>query len=121
MVKRVRKVKKGNKVKKVKKDDGLIEYKKIGGGSLRFDGKIIKPNQTFFALKDKIPLGFKDVVIPVAELKFKKSTVKKVSKYKLVNIKGKVGWFDIYDGKKKLNEKALNRKEGEKMLKSLQE
>ncbi len=49
-------------------DDGMIWWRKTGGGSLRFNGKIIKPNEKFRARPDQIPKGFRDVIIPLEAL-----------------------------------------------------
>ena len=42
------------------------KYKKIGGGTLRIKGKIIKPNDVFEAYPYDIPKAFKDVVVLVS-------------------------------------------------------
>jgi len=39
-----------------------LKYRKIGGGSFRLYGKIIKPNQVFSAYPEDIPEAFSDVV-----------------------------------------------------------
>ena len=49
-------------------DDGTILWKKVGGGSFRMPGKIIKPGQKFRARPDQIPAGFRDVVIPLEKI-----------------------------------------------------
>ena len=50
-----------------------IRWKKIGGGSLRFKGRIIKPGQVFRAKADEIPQSFRDVVVPLQEIPGQKS------------------------------------------------
>lgn len=49
----------------MERKDKKIRFRKLGGGSLRMPGRIIKPNQVFSAYPDEIPPGFRDVVKPV--------------------------------------------------------
>jgi len=56
-------------MERTKKSDDKIRYKKIGGGSLRLNGRIIKPGEVFSASPSQIPPAFKDVVIPLEEVK----------------------------------------------------
>lgn len=46
-------------------ETGEIHWKKIGGGSFRHKGKIIKPGQTFLAKPEEIPATFRNVIIPL--------------------------------------------------------
>jgi len=46
-----------------------IRFRKMGGGSLRYNGKIIKPREVFEAYPDEIPSVFMDVIVPLDELK----------------------------------------------------
>lgn len=41
---------------------GLKCYKKIGGGSMRFPNRIIKPGQKFWISPELIPAGFRDLL-----------------------------------------------------------
>ena len=50
-------------------DDGKITYKKIGGGALRWNNKLIKPGQIFRANPNEIPENFKDVLIPMERIR----------------------------------------------------
>ncbi len=93
-----------------KKDTGKIWFRKKGRGSLRHEGKIIKPNQKFLAYPGNIPASFRDVVVPVdkdAE-KYEQPKVES-TEYKLES-RGS-GWFDIVNATtgKCMNEKALKR------------
>jgi hypothetical protein len=56
---------KKSKRKKEQKIEPLkpLEWRKIGGGSLRFRGQIIKPNQRFHAHLAEIPKGFLNVLV----------------------------------------------------------
>jgi len=104
-----------------------VKFKKIGGGSLRFQGKIIKPNQEFWADPIDIPETFRDIVIPVDPLGLekKKETVEEVKEgessvvYSLKHRGG--GWFDVINSEtgKVINEKALPKGEAEKLIESL--
>lgn len=40
-----------------------LHWKKVGGGVLRIDGQIIKPNQEFWATMESIPKSFMDCLI----------------------------------------------------------
>lgn len=40
-----------------------LKWKKIGGGSLRFGNRIIKPNEIFEATLEEIPEAFRDTLI----------------------------------------------------------
>lgn len=45
--------------------ENTIRYRKIGGGSLRWKGKIIKPNEVFSALPDEIPEAFRRHLVAI--------------------------------------------------------
>lgn len=98
--------------------EGMARWKKTGGGSFRMaSGKIIKPNQVFWAREEDIPQGFRDVIIPLTEIP--QDDVGPVSKEYTLKHRG-AGWYDIEDGTGKvLNEKALRVKEAEAMLEAL--
>jgi len=49
-------------------EDGTILWKKMGGGSLHWNNRIIKPNQTFRARPDDIPEAFRDTIVPLETL-----------------------------------------------------
>lgn len=42
--------------------DRMVYLQKIGGGSLRLPGKIVKPNEKFWWPADQIPVAFKDLL-----------------------------------------------------------
>jgi len=45
------------------KEPTFRKWRKIGGGSIRFQGRVIKPNETFWANDDQLPGSFmKDIV-----------------------------------------------------------
>ena len=104
-----------------KKEEKLIEWIKDGGGSFRLgNGKIIKPNQKFFAYPSQIPANFRDVVTPLEEvpdLEKEEVTVEE-PEYSLSSRGG--GWFDIVDSNEKvMNEKALKREDALKFIEDL--
>ena len=105
----------------------VIKWKKVGGGSLRFSGRIIKPGQIFKAKASEIPEGFRDVVIPLESIPGDTTApgapvidAKPVEvEYKLKS-RGSGGWFDVVDlNGKVLNEKALKKDVAEKLVKDL--
>lgn len=107
----------------------VITWKKVGGGSLRFNGKIIKPGQTFQARPSEISQNFRDVIIPMEGVAGvpadpgKPAPPIKVDKveYKLKS-RGTGGWYDVVDiNGKTLNEKALKKDVAEKLIHDLTE
>jgi len=105
----------------------IIKWKKVGGGSLRFKGRIIKPNQIFKASANEIPPGFRDQVLPLEAIPGDVSApgppavdAKPVEvEYKLKS-RGSGGWYDVVDKNgKALNEKALKKDIAEKLVKDL--
>jgi len=89
-------------------------YRKLGGGSLRFQGRIIKPNERFQSYPEDIPEAFKDllqcidspIVQKAAELPKKVYDVKEVIFELLEKESGK--WFVVNAASKKaLNEVPL--------------
>ena len=105
-----------------------VKYKKIGGGSLRLGGKIIKPGEVFKAYPEDIPVGFRDLVIPVegGNVSWEKPIVpppplvimKPVFELKP---RGKSkSLFDVVDGQgKAINEKPLPKATAEKLIEDL--
>lgn len=98
-------------------DTGKVWFRKLGRGSLRHGGKIIKPNQRFLAYPGDIPPSFMDVVVP-ADGGTHKPLRSKIGpiEYKLEPRGG--GWFDIINAKtgKCMNEKALKRPDALKLI-----
>jgi hypothetical protein len=96
-----------------------IRWRKVGGGTFRMaNGKIIKPNQTFWAEINNIPEGFRDTIVPLSELPEEKPLEIADNEYKL-DSRG-AGWYNITDSQGKvLNENALREDEAKEMLESL--
>jgi len=104
-------------------EEKVINWKKVGGGSLRLKinghKRIIKPGQVFKATPSEVSMGFRDVVIPLDELPKEPTIVAPPSGYEIKPRKGG-GFFDIVDKKGKvINEKALRREPAEELLKAL--
>lgn len=48
-------------------ESGLLRFRKIGSGVFRMNGRIIKPNEEFYAHFDQIPKAFRNVIICLDE------------------------------------------------------
>ena len=110
------------KQKSVTEDqEGVVRWKKIGGGSFRTrQGKIIKQNQTFFAHPDDIPKAFRDTVIPLEAPLDGPDTplTSKAPGYSIV-VKN-AGWYNVVSSTGKvMNEKGLRRDAAEEYLEAL--
>jgi hypothetical protein len=99
-----------------------IKWLKKGGGSFRMaDGKIIKPNQTFMAAPEEIPVGFRDVVVPLEEIpEAKEPKILVGSAYK-VEKRQNSSWYDVVNSvsDKPINDKALRLEDAKALLKEL--
>ena len=104
-----------------KEENGAILWKKSGRGSFRlFSGKIIKPNQTFHASLDEIPLPFRDVIIPVKELPSEEIIVPLKTLPPRYVIKEKGEKFVIEDSRgKSINEGLLSKEKAERFIEEL--
>jgi hypothetical protein len=112
-------------------DDGRINYKKVGGGALRWGNRLIKPGQIIRLKPEEVPENFKDLLIPTEAIREKSAppipvakteyTLKPRGKSKsLWDVVTKVG-VDA-DGKdvfKAINEKALSKELGEQLISDL--
>jgi len=103
--------------------DNLREFVKEGTGSLRFQGKIIKPGQRFLADPALLPKAFMDVIRPVGKLNGVTSpeNVEK-AEYTLRSRDGG-GWFDVVhaDTGKVINERALRHQAALELIESLEQ
>lgn len=109
-------------------EEGKPRWKKVGGGSLRLGGKIIKPGQIFTALPSEIPTAFRDVVVALDgnvvwdEQKIKEVIPIKVTKpiFTMQPHGKSLFLFDVVDGQGKvLNEKSLKKDVAEKLIEDL--
>jgi len=104
-----------------------LRWKKVGGGSLRILGMIIKPNQVFTAKLDDIPEGFRNVVVCLDKEEMKKQiTAGKIifaNKEDLYGIEevGKTGLYNIINTKtrKPLTKKPQSKSEAVILASSL--
>lgn len=96
-----------------------VRWRKTGGGSFRMkNGRIIKPNEVFYATVAEIPRGFRDVIVPIDALP-EEAPIISATKYEL-RTRG-VGWFDVVNtatGKVE-NENALRKADAERLLRDL--
>ena len=103
-------------------EDEVIRWKKVGGGGFYFKNRIIKPGQVFTARVSEIPKAFRDVCIPLDEIKVvQPPPVDAVKAEYIVQPRGKSKtWFDVVDGRGKvINEKALLKDVAEKLAHDL--
>lgn len=110
------------KNKKEEEDrEGMVRWRKTGGGTFRMgNGKIIKPNQVFWAKPEDIPEGFRDVIVPLTEVPADTPVEFTETKYELQA--RSPGWYDIVDGQGKvLNESAMREDKAREMITSLME
>jgi hypothetical protein len=99
-----------------------IRYKKVGGGALKLKNHFIKPNEIFMAYPSEIPKSFKDVIIPLDEIKTVPAPPLKVTplQYKIQPSKKGEDLFDVVGPNGKiLNEKALSKAVATKLLNDL--
>ena len=111
-------------------EEKKYRWKKIGGGSLRLRGQIIKPGQIFMATEKEIPAAFKNQVqsldsLPPASNKVaasinavKTTYTMKPSEKGVIQPHGKSKtWFDVVDLEGVvLNEKGLSKADAENLL-----
>ena len=119
-------------VEEVLDPNPVYKWKKLGGGALRFPNRIIKPGQLFSAREDEIPKSFLNSLQKIGlsdEVSVTTKPVKEVQKVAVevkpvdpqFSIHHRSGqWYDIVDKEgKRLNEKALQKEEAERLLKQL--
>ncbi len=83
-------MRRNTKAKTVLPVSELLKWRKVGGGSVRINGRIIKPNEVFLAMEDDLPHSFRDVIVPYVErIRPKRATPRlKKNKSKLKTIRG---------------------------------
>lgn len=96
-----------------------IKWKKLGAGSFRMtSGRVIKQNQVFEATPEEIPLGFRDVVVPVEPIPEPPPLEVVPGGYSIMS-RGP-GWYDVVDAQGKVvNEGALRQADAQKLLEDL--
>lgn len=105
-----------------RKQEGVVRWRKEGKGSFRMaNGKIIKPGQVFTAKEEDIPIGFRDVIIPLDKLPEQEEIIPVKLDYSLVPTGDSDGLFNIISANgKKLNEQSLTRIKALEMIKDLE-
>lgn len=116
-------------VKLVTMEEEKFRWQKLGGGSLRLKGQIIKPGQVFMAAESEIPRAFRNqvkaldtlpsVVKLPSEVNVVKSTytIQSSEKSKIVPHGKSRAWFDIVNSEGVvLNEKGLSKGDAENLL-----
>ena len=109
------------------KTEGKVHFQKVGRGSMRLKyGKLIKPNEKFWAFEWQVPRGSMDLLTrlddspPVQPLPEETPVVIEETEFTLETLAG--GWFNILDADgKKINEKSLRKDDAEEHLKTLNE
>ena len=102
--------------------DKETKWRKIGKGSLRYiRGRIIKPNEVFFAREDEIPKPFRKFVVAVEDVPEEYSSPVQSSGKDLFRAQKRpgTGWWDIINitTGKKVNEKGLRQDRAEALVK----
>lgn len=112
-------------MKRTKDIKGQSKYRKDGGGSLRLPGRMIKPNQEFWAFPHELPGSAMDVITliegdPPGPLPVEVPVEVKKLTYELVS-RGGGGWYNIVDSNGKVvNEKALKEDKAKELLDELE-
>ena len=95
-----------------------IRWKKVGGGSLYWNNKIIKPGQVFTATVDEIPKAFPDTIIPIDDLPAE--PLLEISKSSNYSLRQKGDLWNIVDKRgKAINEKPMDLQTAETLLRVL--
>lgn len=111
-----------------------IQWRKIGGGSLRYiRGRIIKPNEIFTARPEEVPLVFRKQVVALEDIpetvvepvqpftarrRESSSDIEEVYK---AQERSSSGWWDVVNtvSGKIINEKGLREKAARELVKEL--
>ena len=114
-------------MERTRKATGVLHWKKIGGGTLRLPGRIIKPNQKFHARRSEIPDAFIKSLICLDEEELQQEAAAEEKKMAapegLYEMKPRgVGWWDVVKkgDTKPINEKGLRKPDAEELLSSLE-
>lgn len=105
-------------------EDPRIWYRKVGGGSLRFGNRIVKPGEKIQLDPSEVKPAWKDLLIPLSEVPVKKEAPIKLditkSAYSLKQ-RGEGGlWWDVVDSQGKVvNDKALRKEKAEEYIKDM--
>jgi len=121
-------------MERTKVKDAEITWRKIGRGSLRFKGRIIKPGENFKARPSELSTSLRRFLMPLGEVVEKgKEDIKPTAKViptdyiKVARGKSHV-WFDVVNPRvitaefpegKVMNEKALTKEKADMFIASL--
>lgn len=100
-------------------------WRKIGGGSFRFGNRIIKPNQTFYAYEEEIPMAFRQCIIRVSSVNAKeiesKGELKKVELlFSRQSIPDNPGFYNVVNSvKRAINKEPLTEEQAIALTSSL--
>ena len=102
----------------------VLTWKKIGGGSLRWNNRIIKPGEIFEAALEDLPKAFMDTLVcqdaeglNKVETAVKKEALVIENLYKLVKSKTEKGlWNVVGDNGKPINDVPLEKGSAEELL-----
>lgn len=97
-----------------------IRWKKVGGGSFLLKNHYIKPNQIFTAYLEEIPVQFRDLVVPLDDIKSAEKSVEydSAQNYHLEEDEDG-GWYIVNSSGKKLNEAPITYEIADRILNSL--
>jgi len=105
--------------------DTRLRWQKIGGGSLRWRNKIIKPNEVFLAHREDLPHSFMDCLICLDSEVIQKEKIAVQEKasappvlYKLIELQDNL-WDVVNEEGKAINENPLDIAQAEALLATL--
>ena len=95
-----------------------IKWINKGGPFTTKDKREISHGQTFMASPEDVPMGFRDVIIPMEPLPEERPLEVVAPQYQIVS-RGP-GWFNVVDGNGKVkNEKPLKQADAKALIESL--
>lgn len=114
-------------MKRTKDNEGREHFQKIGGGSLRLPGRIIKPNQKFWAFPHELPANARDVIIslgtgePLKKVEKEAPVVEEVKAHEYTLKHRSGGYYWIVDSNGKVvGEEALKKDEAQALIDQLE-
>lgn len=101
-----------------------LVWEKIGGGSLRWDNRIIKPGEKFEATLEELPVAFMDTLICLdnenlqkAQTAVKREQQTPETLYHLKKSKTSKGYWDVVNEEgKPLTDKPMEKESAEELL-----
>lgn len=107
--------------KVVAADDGRVQWRNSGGGTLVLkDKRVIKPGDVFLAFPNEISMSFRDVIKPLTPIK-DEPIPEGIKLVFTLKARAAGGWYDVIDQNGKVkNEKAMKKVDAEALIKSLE-